>query len=562
MRNGAVGLSAFRALTGASILLLLCVGCEEPSEPSKPDFAVDSVVFTGDSTGGGELRHTASVRVASVAGSFKGQAYCEVTVTWNPPPVSQLTYTVHRSTEPGIESGGVPVYDVGSTSDTILVDDDALQWGETYYYAVSAMTIDSVQLWSDEGSIDMPLSPYPTPSVLTAEPLQMGRCILRWTTCPDADFSRYALLRGRSFLQRDTLCVSHERVDTTFIDTLLPDYYPRTYKVLTWDTPGNRSKSEELEFGHVFELPWIGETAGGPGCEYTASIVQSEDGSMLYYGGYVYALPDDYGKVAAYDTQQGEGISRELGEFVYNVAYMSYLDALLVDYVNAAGTRKLLLLDGETLDNPGPPAEVDLECSAMAAAPDGRRALLCTGSGSAWVWNCAEMSPVDTLGFGFEGGCSLSDGLMYVWGDGLLRRLDAGTLETAATAGVSPRCTPILTDDGSLCVLDEGCRLLQLDPYSLAEISSSTPAPLALNAPVLLESSGDIYVYAELGDKQPLTIVAFLPDDWSSPGIVVFVDEVPWLEPLEDALVIAGGEQIYYTGTSYADQLVILRISS
>ena len=219
---------------------------------------------------------------------FLNRNEIEVTIAWTSIDIdSVLGYSVCRSEEPGIPSGSTSYTTAGITTDTSFVDEDPLAWVYTYYYAVKATGSDSSEYWSNEASIVMPNSQFPTPSELTAEDLPVGHCQLSWTACPDSDFQSYTLIRNdyHQLTNAETLCIVNDVDETDFLDSLPPLYTQRYYQVLTTDDQGLMVGSNFLEYTNNYGTPWRVYDAWKLPHQHllTKSILSSSDGSRIYF---------------------------------------------------------------------------------------------------------------------------------------------------------------------------------------------------------------------------------------------------------------------------------------
>ena len=505
--------------------LLSCGKSPSGPDPFVPDFTIASVLFTGDSLGG-----DASLRVS--AGSMlrmpsRGAPYLEVTVTWSPPDCRIDHYTLLRSTESGIHTGTVPFTIVGTTPDTSLADGKDLFWGTEYYYALTAMKPDSSVLYSDEAAIVTPLSPFPTPSVLSSTDLYMGRCALKWTECPDQSFSRYTLLRYRySYSQQgDTLGVFHFPTDTMFLDTILPDYRPRYYQVVTTDLRGLSSESSRLAHDPDGPLPWLTDRVVNlPWWAIaTNSFTGTPDGRPLFFH-FFYQDPisNDFGTLCSYDTEEDVLVDCLFSESSLSaLAYATQQDALLLARSNP---RVIELRDPYTLDLLKS-LSVDFSPPGLFALPSGNRGLASRNSvqNVSYVLDLATLTIVDTKYYAFTGAIHSPGYGCYIWGSlGGLRRIDPSTLDIVADLPVNIHGLPVVSFTGDLCCIGTDGVFYRLDPWSLS-IRSSRPIPIASPyAAALYESRGDIYAYLRVEEDNK--VHAYRTSDMTHMGSAVYND--------------------------------------
>lgn len=544
--------------------LLSCGKSPSGPDPFVPDFTIASVLFTGDSLGG-----DASLRVSAVPMlrmSSRGAPYLEVTVTWSPPDCRIDHYTLLRSTEPGIHTGTVPFILVGTTPDTSLADGKDLLWGTEYYYALTAMKPDSSLLYSDEAAIVTPLSPFPTPSVLSSADLYMGRCALTWTECPDRGFSRYTLLRYRySYSQQgDTLGVFHFPTDTMFLDTILPDYRPRYYQVVTTDVRGLSSESNRLAHDPDGPLPWLMDRKVNLplGYDHTGPpsfLIATPDGRTLFFDGSIPYPEHSIGLLNSYNAETGIRISREFSNSSLSaLAYAPEQDALLLARSNP---QVIELRDPYTLDLLQS-LNVDFGSWGLFALPSGNRGLV-SRNNATYVLDLASLAIVDTKNYTFRDATHIPGYGCYIWGSqcsGGLRRIDPVTLDVVAELPVSLRGLPILSVDGDLCCVGADAVFYRLDPWSLS-IRSSIPVPITWGYPAALyEVQGEVYAY--LWDGGYTRIHVYRTQDMAHMGKAVFYDpfDDPWISRL---LPIPGRNAVWgtYSLASSTRRIGIFRLA-
>ena len=298
-------------------------------DPETPTFSITSISFTGDSTGSSNSRFgvRASSRRAANTDS-KDDPYTEVTLAWSAIDIdSVLNYSVCRSEEPGIPSGSTSYTTAGITTDTSCVDEDSLAWGYTYYYAVKATGSDSSEYWSNEVSIVMPNSQFPTPSVLTAVDLPVGHCQLSWTACPDSDFHSYTLIINDypQLFNAETLCIVNDVDETDFLDSLPPLYTQRYYQVLTTDDQGLTVGSNFLEYINAYGTPWLLNYYvwdSDPMCYPSGNILSSSDESSIYFTHITEYPTYTIGFLKRVDTENGSTTSYCTGSGVLPVSLL------------------------------------------------------------------------------------------------------------------------------------------------------------------------------------------------------------------------------------------------
>lgn len=512
----------------ASCIMSFLAGCgDDPTapDPDLPDFFLAWVLFTGDSVGTPDPLPGLAAATTVSDGSDQEDPYCEVTVSWHPPDEDRgLVYSVLRATTPGIWDGAADSSTVGSTEDTLLVDSDSLQWGVTYYYAVLAVDTDSTVLRSDEGSIGMPVSPLPTPSVLSADHLPLGECILHWTHCPDDDFRSYTLvsLENGQYSQMDTLCTFEGRYDTTFTHTDVPPDDSRWYMVFTRNERGYRAESNVLVYEPGFGLPWLADFRWrGPAYFdwYTigSELLPSDDESCLYFTDTYYYEREDY-------VSFGLNRIRPSSSHVLRVSFGSDFRFTHVPGMNAVLTIHdgVIALRDEVMLHCIDTTRVDFELAQMAAFPEGCTAIVHPwGRWYSLLFDMRTMTLGDTLDYTFDSGRILGDEL-YVWGEGLpLSRVSSPSGELAATGDLIPEEDMFLSSDGVLFVVTAAGRMYELDPATLSRLGESA-LPYVPCEGAFFEVDGGVYVYLCEYNGSPVEI--YRTDDMSLVGEVAMRD--------------------------------------
>lgn len=551
--SGAAAVSFFLM----AMIITGMIGCgDNPSGPVQPDFTIASIIFTGDSTGSKGQRISVRCRPDRERESDKGQPYCEVTVTWNSPAdQTVLSYSLHRSTEPGISSGGTNVRIVGTTTDTLLADSDSMQWATTYYYAVSAVRSDSLVLWSDEGSIITPLSQLPTPSQISAIDLPMGRCALNWTICPDDDFSYYTLVRRQysGSLHGDTLGIFSTKQDTTFLDSVLPMYMPRYYQVTTTDTQNLSARSNMLTYTSGYGLPWyVNMYWDGPNnfSNYwiiDETLTPSWNGEYIYFVEYLDTQYPYYlhSYIRRMNTINGESMnsSMSLSEEIYDFGHAPKENALLVSLSNDSSIDVLELWDDYSLEVIYS-QRVDFECNGMLTLPYSGIALLHPlGSTSSLVLDLSSMVFVDTLSYSFSSGQVIEGFGAYIWGTGGgLRRVDPVTLEITAFSSVNVGNQQILaSSNGELCFVSNSGTFYRCNPFSLATLYSVVLP--SNDAATLVEAQDTVFAYLYT-NFEPVTV--YNTENLTSPGYVLYEEGMNDID-IYDMITIPDREEIWCT---------------
>ena len=517
-------------------ILLIFVSCSNnPSSPElfQPDFYLASITFTGDSTGESQRHYLAENTDGSRISVEKGVPFCQTTVCWNPVIDERvLSYVLHRSTSPDIHSGTSLVTTIGSTTDTLLIDSESMEWGVTYYYAVTALKADSTILWSDEDSILTPSSPLPTPSVISAADLMMGRSLISWTVCPDEDFYSYTLLRDNYVGMHvcDTLGVFYEAQNSIFTDSILPAYVPRYYKVVTTNTSGLSSVSNVYCYSPGSGLPWrVDRYWEGPNHFPTYSVIgipkQSLGGEYLYF----------------LDRIEGNGLRAD----AYRITRMitattsttsTYSDEAFSDFVHAPQQSALLasrpvdiymvieLLDELTLELKDS-LYVDFDASGILAFSNGGKAIVHPeGSAVSYVLDIQQMKLVDTVSYAFTSGQLLAGCGAYVWGgSGGLRRIDEATQEIAATSSIQVAGGIIASSQGEVCVISTDGIFYRLNAITLSQ-NYSVPLPGVPVHSALVEFDNTVYAYLWDNSTEPMTV--YNTEDLTSPGHVTYKEDM------------------------------------
>lgn len=511
-------------------ILLAAVSCfNNPAEPEpfQPDFYLSSITFTGDSTG--ESRRQLLTRSSCENRLLleKGVPFCQYTVCWNSAIAdSVLSYSLRRSTSPEIYSDSSGVIIIGTTTDTVFVDSNSMEWGTTYYYAVSALKSDSTILWSDEGSILTPSSPLPTPSEISAVDLLLGRSLLSWTVSPDEDFYSYTLLRDnyQGMHVCDTLGVFYGSQDSIFTDSILPTYVPRYYKVVTTNASGFSSESNVLCYYPGSGLPWrVHRYWEGPYEFHTYSVSgilkQSLSGDYIYFKDRIRQSTYWY-RITRMSTSTTSNTSIYSDEAFCDFVHASQQGALLTsksisEYLNAIELRDEFSL--ELLDS----LEVDFECSGMLAFPVGGNAIVHPeGSSVTYVLDIQQMELVDTLSYSFTSGQILDGYGSYVWGEsGGLRRIDETTLDVAASSLIDVMDGIIVSSQGELCVISTDGVFHRLNSETLSE-NYSVPLPGSPLRSALVEYENTVYAYLWENPSEPMTV--YNTENLTCPGQVTY----------------------------------------
>ncbi len=517
----------------AVLWLVLASSCgDDPSgpEPFQPDFFLASISFTGDSVDSSGERTEAiptGVRGRTV---HRGDPYCEVTVSWHPPEGdSALVYTLYRSTTAGIRFGGKASVIIGNTSDTLFSDSIEMSWGAEYHYAVSALTSDSTKLWSDEDSIMMPSSPMPTPSVLSATDLPMGRCILTWTACPDVYFQSYTLLRFELpfSMERDTLMVSTVRSDTVFIDSVIPAWSPRLYQVITEGRQGLTSVSNTLEYSSSLEIPYrMDQVWVGPGdiASYTMStgLTASLNNEFIYFDESQYSQYPPYPTYNRTRRMRTDCISSQayfcIDGYNSHFSVAPQQNAILHLDMLSESSCIVRTLDEETLE-PLDSFNIGFECDAVLALNSGGMGIL-HQSFTSWslALHIPSMTLQDTLDYAFTAGRVVEGFGTYILPE--LRRIDPVTLEIVASSSIVPITTSITgTSSGDLCCISTSGVFYRLDPLDLSVIESAY-LPFMPYSATLLEADGHLYAY--LWDDAYATPQVYDTDGFTFVGAVLY----------------------------------------
>lgn len=503
--------SAFSALF-VCVALLGC-GDDDPTGPgSLPDFYLKAVSFTGDSIAGDSNAIRFSRMRERRTEDDKGDPYTEVTVTWSPPEGgSVIVYNVFRSLESGIPSGTTVADTIGSTTDSLFVDADSLEWGEVYYYAINAVTADSTILWSDESSITLPSDPmlnYPTPSVLTAQDLPLGRCILTWSECPDDDFASYTLIRQNWEVQLhpDTLGIFDEVTEISYTDLDPAPYSPRYYKVITSDIQGLSSDSNLLEYASGYGLPWFLDFIIQDELMVVGQLIVSEDEDYLYY------LEDRTYPPHRWQLHRvtaSNGGHTQTGLLSYGQPQIDFdpvTDHLLTAIPSDTSTY-FSLRNSSSLDIVDQ-IEIPFKSSGLLALPTGGRALIKRQlTNISYVIDLATLQLVDTLALSFEYGQSIDGYGTYIIGDGPLRRIDPQTCEIMATSSISPgEVAPLMvSSEGELCFFWDGV-FYRLDPNSLTLLGSMSLPVSSWSVGIAVEAQDSIYAYIRGGYNDSLIV--------------------------------------------------------
>ncbi len=551
--------------------LLAAVSCfDNPAalEPFQPDFYLSSITFTGDSTGDSRRQPLTRDSGENRFSLEKGVPFCQYTVCWNSAIAdSVISYSLHRSTSPEIYSDSSGVTIIGTTTDTVLVDSNSMQWGVTYYYAVSALSSDSTILWSDEGSILTPSSPLPTSSEISANDLLLGRSLLSWTVCPDEDFYSYTLLRDNYYGMHvcDTLAVFLGSQDTIFTDSILPTYVPRYYKVVTTNTSGFTSESNVLTYNPSPGLPWrVDRDWEGPYAFPTYSVLstlkQSLSGDYIYFKDRIErSSSPDWERITRLSTSTMYETSISSDEAFCDFVHASQQGALLTsrpisEYLNVIELRDEFSLD--LLDS----LEVDFECSGMLAFPFGGNAIVHPeGSSVTYVLDIQQMELVDTLSYSFEFGQILDGYGAYVWGgSGGLRRIDETTLDVAASSLIDVMDGIIVSSQGELCVISTDGVYHRLNSGTLSE-NYSVPLPGSPRRSALVESEGIVYAY--LFDNTPEPITVYNTESLTSPGQVIYKDGMEDLH-IGGMITIQARNEIWCSSVWDVDRVGLISIAN
>jgi hypothetical protein len=533
------------------------MGCgNNPSGLVPPNFTIVSIIFTGDSTGSKE-RPSVSCQLERRCARGKDESYCEVTVTWNSPAdQTVLSYSLNRSTEPGISSGGSDVRIVGTTTDTLLADSDSLLWATTYYYAVSALSSDSTVHWSNEGSITTPLSQLPTPSQISATDLPMGRCILTWTACPDEDFSYYTLVRRQysGSLHGDTLGIFYGAQDTMFLDSVPPTYTPRYYQVTTTNTLGLSAKSNMLTYTSDYGLPWYMDIYWDGPYSFDKywiideTLTPSWDGEQIYFVEYIenqypYFV---YSCIRRMNTNNAGSTNGCGSDEIHGFAHAPGENALLVSRSIESRAYYLDLYDDYSLELMSS-ITVDFECDGMLVLPYSGIALIHPlNSSSSLILDLGAMELVDTLSYYFSYGQVIKDFGAYIWGvGGGLRRVDLTTLEIVAWGSSYPgHQQMVVSSKGELCYIS-GSTFHRCDPFSLASLYTVTLPSHEASALVEAQDTVFAYLYTSL---EP--IVVYNTENLTSPGYVLYKEGTDDIE-ISDMIPLTEQEEIWCTCRDY-----------
>lgn len=480
-----------------AVFIALHSGCNNPTEPDpEHHFYLNSVVFSGDSTGEYRQR-TPRSRISQIPREEnKGEPYCEVTISWiYPEEDSVVIYTIYRSLEPGIESGSAPASIVGTSIDSIFVDSNSLEWGTIYHYAVSGMKTDSTFLWSDEDSIGMPNSQFPTPSILNALDLPLGKCVLSWSECPDSDFASYVLTRQRwqHIFDPETLGVFNGVQETIFIDSVPPFYSPRYYMIITTDTQGLSTESESLQYTSGFGLPWyVSCYINAINYMPVGGLISSQNENFIYF---IIEQLNGFDYLYTFNTNSGSFTHSNEWADKWDFVYAPQQSCLLVSRSNASNNFVELRDEGtlEILDQ----LELPFENDGLLALPTGGRAILSpSGTSHSYVLDISSMELVDTLDYEFNYSQVIEGFGTYIMGMGPLRRIDPTTLQVVAQSTIYPDdFTDLMVSSSNELCLILNPYFYKLDPYSLSIINSTNLPMDSWDTGALIEAQDTVYAY-------------------------------------------------------------------
>lgn len=548
------------AILFTAILLSLSCG-DDPFSPIQPDFNLVSIVFTGDSTGGSSVRSEIAAQLQRQQETDKGDPFCQVTVTWSPPEDENvLSYSLFRSIEPHVSSDDIIV---NTTTDTVAIDSDSLQWGTTYYYAVRAVRSDSTTLWSDEGNITTPLSQLPTPSVLSAIPLPMGKCVLNWTQCPDNDFFSYTLVRRQySWMSNcDTLGVFLSDQDTLFVDSILPVYMPRFYQVITQDTQDISVQSNTLEYVDGYGLPWFIDIIWQGPRDIGSYWPMEETLAPSWHEDYIYFIERNeiqypeyitYQSIRRLNARNGGDVNEGLCGTDVPIPMFTHSpeeNALLVSVPNPDYSSELLLLREYSLQTIAS-IHIDVRLSGLLAIPYSGLALVNpSGSSSTLVLDISSMQFVDSLDYAFAHGKVL-DGLgVYIWdGGGPLRRVDPISLEITASKPGIYGCEGIMAaDNGDLCFFNSSLAY-RCDPYDLSTLSTYV-LPYYEKA-TLVDAQGSLFAYLHNSSSRSISVYDL--ENSQNMGDVILDPDIELFSVI-DMLTLPGEGAVWCTGGAIND---------
>ncbi len=246
------------ALALATALIIpLALSCDDSSSPmSVPDPTPStlSLALGGGKAGGNAL---------SLGGGT--DAYC-VQVSWTECPDADFAYYVlYRSQTAGIQ-------DDPSVSDTSFVIteisetghvDTRVEEGNTYHYALQTVNTADVAAWSNEESIDVPVTQPPDPAVLSGSytgNVMWPQNSLSWTENSQEVFYSYVLYRSEEPGIEDdpssarVMDVFYRPTEIAYEDNDLLGSTTYHYAIRTWDQHERCSWSNEIAVS-VPEVP-------------------------------------------------------------------------------------------------------------------------------------------------------------------------------------------------------------------------------------------------------------------------------------------------------------------
>lgn len=250
--------------------LLVFIACGDSTGPDGPEVSpsILTVVFTGSTDQaayGIRTLHDARTGLTGDGTGHDGTAsICRITASWTMCTDHGFdSYRLYRSLSPGIASdtaSALLVNTVESYGVTSCVD-ETVTWDTEYHYALRTMDSNGEGAWSNEVSITTPQVDPPTPSELTLAELTWAFSELSWTTCPEPNFLSYRLYRSVfPDIQQDTSAavlmeLKDWRLDTVFVDTTIEASTLYHYALLTTNTEGVSSWSNEVEVGTYENVP-------------------------------------------------------------------------------------------------------------------------------------------------------------------------------------------------------------------------------------------------------------------------------------------------------------------
>jgi len=461
--------TTFRYSFSIVVLLVILLFACDSTGPSLPSFNLESVVFTGDSTGLAPARIVQSESAAAGASSCgKNYPYLEMTLTWEKPEEDQRqTFTVFRSSDPSIQSDPEEAEELQTQFETTFADSAGLEWGSDYYYAIRAVDLNENCWWSNEVHVETPRSPFPVPRHLSFDKHHFIVCSLSWDVCQEETFASYILIRStfpdieHITYNKDTLLVTDDVNTLGYTDSIIGDVDERYYVVVTVDKDGLPAYSNEVEFQAGGNIPWRVDKRSSSTCILDEIGFTSADGERIYISRW-HDYPVHY-RLQILDPYSGGTPSLRVFDRISSIAERPNGNILVFHGYSGACSLSVCTEDLDCVIQATP---VAFEFIHSVEVPEGS-VILASRENNSYALDAYSLEPVSSFPFGFTDAVVSPDGgMVYLCGADKLICLRASDLEYLGDIAGSFNSVDYGSDGCIYCITDEG--VFRYDSYTLS----------------------------------------------------------------------------------------------